>query len=377
MCVQEGTPTTTLMTVTTTTTTTTTSGTGISTPMPYQTGMAANCDSFHLVVTGDQCDAIAAAAGVSLADFYAWNPAVGSTCESLDRGDYVCIDIIGVTPTTTTTATTTTPGNGITTPTPYQAGMATNCDSFHLVVTGDQCGAIASAAGISLADFYAWNPAVGSTCESLDLSDYVCIDIIGVTPITTTTTTATPTTPPNGISTPTPYQAGMATNCDSFHFVVAGDQCGNLASAAGITLTDFYAWNPAVGSTCATLDTGYYVCIGTLTCTSASVLAAPSQYASTCGAPGFSHDSPTSLVIVEYNSGPYIASAAACGAQCLATASCTNLYFIEGSACNLHKGTSTFQESTAAGYYGWYEASCFHPAKRVGHMGFHMMLVAQ
>ncbi|KIM98195.1 carbohydrate-binding module family 50 protein, partial [Oidiodendron maius Zn] len=85
-----------------------------------------------------------------------------------------------------------------------------------------------------------------------------------------TTSIASTTTPANGISTPTPYQTGMATNCNKFHLVVSGDQCGTIASNAGITLANFYAWNPAVGSTCAYLDLRDYVCIGTLTCTSAS-----------------------------------------------------------------------------------------------------------
>jgi hypothetical protein len=246
--------------------------------------------------------------------------------------------------------------------------MATNCNKFHLVVTGDQCGTIASNAGISLAEFYAWNPAVGSTCATLDLNDYVCIDIIGVIPSSTTTATST-TTPANGITTPTPYQTGMATNCNKFHLVVTGDQCGTIASNAGISLTEFYTWNPAVGSTCATLVLNDYVCIGTLTCTSASVLPAPAQYASTCGLPGLSHDSPTSLLIISYTSGPYVVSAAACGAQCLATSTCTNLYFIQGKYCNLHEGTSTFAQSTAPGYYTWFEASCFSSGEACGSPG--------
>ncbi|KAJ6019443.1 hypothetical protein N7522_001510, partial [Penicillium canescens] len=35
-----------------------------------------------------------------LADFYSWNPAVGSSCSYLDLGDYVCVDILGYTITT-------------------------------------------------------------------------------------------------------------------------------------------------------------------------------------------------------------------------------------------------------------------------------------
>jgi len=130
--------------------------------------MASNCDSFYLVQAGDQCGTLAASKGISLANFYAWNPAAGSTCQSLWIGYYVCVGVIGGTQTT---------GNGITTPTPIETGTTTDCKNFHLVVTNDQCEAIATAAGISLSDFYAWNPNVGSTCQSLWLGYYVCIGV--------------------------------------------------------------------------------------------------------------------------------------------------------------------------------------------------------
>lgn len=225
---------------------------GITTPTPYQTGMASTCDAFYLVQSGDECGTIASDYGISLDNFYAWNPAVGTTCADLEVGDYVCVDIIGVTPTITTTSATTS-GNGITTPTPYQTGMASDCDAFHLVVSGDECGTIASDNGISLDDFYDWNPAVGTSCADLELGDYVCVDIVGVTPTTTTS---------NGITTPTPHQTGMVSDCDKFYLVVSGDECDTIASNEGITVTEFYAWNPAVGTSCAYLDLGDYVCVG-------------------------------------------------------------------------------------------------------------------
>lgn len=104
----------------------------------------------------------AASAGITLAQIEAFNPAVGSGCQFLDLGDFVCVGLIGqVIITTTTTKAPTTTGNGITTPTPFQSGMATNCNAFHLVVSGDSCAAVASSAGISLAQIEAWNPAVG------------------------------------------------------------------------------------------------------------------------------------------------------------------------------------------------------------------------
>lgn len=220
--------------------------------------MVGNCNTFYQVVSNDGCPAIAIAKGISLAEFYAWNPAVGSTCTNLIVGDWVCVNIVGGTTVKTTSSSKST--NGITTPTPIQTGMTGNCNTFYLVKSGNECGTIASSHGISLADFYLWNPAVGSSCGTLGLGDYVCVNVIGGT-----TTTSKPTstmTAGNGIATPTPTQAGMFKTCNKFHLVVSGDECGKIATAAGITLATFYVWNPAVGGACATLGLGYYVCIG-------------------------------------------------------------------------------------------------------------------
>lgn len=150
--------------------------------------------------------------------------------------------------------------------------MATDCDTFHLVVSEDTCSVISADAGITLEEFYDWNPAVGDTCGSLFLGYYVCIGTTEVTTsmvatttlatITTTLSSTTTTTTGAGTTTPTPYQPDMVDDCDLFHLVVSGDGCYDIAAAANITLDEFYDWNPDVGDTCATLYLGYYVCIG-------------------------------------------------------------------------------------------------------------------
>ncbi|KAL7934419.1 hypothetical protein V8C35DRAFT_327295 [Trichoderma chlorosporum] len=233
-------------------------GNGISTPGPIQTGMIGSCNKFHLVVSGDTCADIASKGGITLANFYAWNPAIKTDCTSLILGDYVCIGIVGGT-TIKPTSTTKKPGNGITTPTPTQTSMVSNCNSFYLVKTGDTCATIASSKGISLANFEKWNPAVGSGCTSLWVSYYVCVNIVGgPTPTTLKTTKTTG----NGVATPTPIQAGMVTNCKTFHLVASGDTCQTIATKAKITLANFEKWNPGVGSGCTSLWLKYYVCIG-------------------------------------------------------------------------------------------------------------------
>lgn len=64
-------------------------------------------------------------------------------------------------------------GNSIPPPSPIQEGMVANCNNFYLVKASDGfCGDIATKNGISLANFYAWNPAVGPGCGALWLDTY-------------------------------------------------------------------------------------------------------------------------------------------------------------------------------------------------------------
>ncbi|GKZ37251.1 hypothetical protein AbraIFM66950_008708 [Aspergillus brasiliensis] len=270
----------------TSTTSSSSSSSSSSSAAPYQpqpTGTAANCDQFYLVELGDSCEKIEAQFGISASEFLDWNPSINSgwpntcsmifaqadqtnltDCTNILAGYYYCVDVPGattnpVTTTTTvpTTTTTTTPGDGITTPTPIQTGMTDNCNKFDLVQSGDTCEAIAAKYNIPLSTFYAWNPAVGSSCADLDLGYYVCVDTIGYTVPTTTTSSAG-----TGITTPTPYEPGMVSDCTTFYFVRAGDTCASIASSQGVTVGDIESWNPKVGSGCTGLWLKNYICVG-------------------------------------------------------------------------------------------------------------------
>jgi hypothetical protein len=49
---------------------------------------------------------------------------------------------------------------------------------------------------------------------------------------------------------------------DNYYKVVSDDTCVSVAYQHAITLSQFYSWNPAVGSNCQILLAGYYVCVG-------------------------------------------------------------------------------------------------------------------
>lgn len=61
---------------------------------------------------------------------------------------------------------------------------------------------------------------------------------------------------------PSPIQTGMVDDCDQFDQVLSGDTCSGFATDNDISLYEFYAWNPAVGTDCARLYLSYYVCVG-------------------------------------------------------------------------------------------------------------------
>lgn len=134
--------------------------------------MVGNCNAFYLVPANEGCAAVASQNGITLAQFYAWNPQAGTDCKLLQASVYACVGIIGyVKPTTTK-------GNRVTTPTPIQTGMTISCKTFHYVAEGEPCDSILKAAQISLAQFVSWNPAAGSGCNGLWAKTYCCIAVL-------------------------------------------------------------------------------------------------------------------------------------------------------------------------------------------------------
>jgi LysM repeat protein len=219
--------------------------------------MTTNCNKFYLVQPNDSCYDIAATSNIALPDFYSWNPALNGDCSGLYPDYYVCVGLVSSSMTTTTTTTTTGTGGAVVTPTPTQAGMVSDCTKFYLVQSGDGCYDIASAEGVALSDLYAWNPALNGDCSGLWPDYYICVGRGDATATTTTTTTTT-----TVITTPTPTQTGMISGCKTFHLVQSGDGCYDIATKYGITLDQFYQYNPAVGNDCSGLWPDYYVCVG-------------------------------------------------------------------------------------------------------------------
>ncbi|KAJ6060538.1 hypothetical protein N7444_002392 [Penicillium canescens] len=113
--------------------------------------------------------------------------------------------------------------------------MASGCIRFYYVEANNDCYDIALDARVALDDFYIWNPAVNSDCSGLQSGIFVCV---GKTGYATTITSGDPVH-----ANPAPTQTSMAAGCLRFYDVNGGDSCYNIASDAGVALTDFYSWN--------------------------------------------------------------------------------------------------------------------------------------
>lgn len=150
-------------------------------------------------------------------------------------------------------------------PSPTQEGLTPDCIRFYKVVEGDTCDKIVAAHGntFTFADFYKWNPGVGSGCRDLWRETYYCVGVPG-TPTAAPTTTSPPiTTTTTNPTKPSPTQPGIPANCQRFHQAAEGETCQDIVDRYGtFTFANFYYWNTAVGSDCKNLLVGYYYCIG-------------------------------------------------------------------------------------------------------------------
>jgi LysM repeat protein len=168
----------------------------------------------------------------------------------------VCIGV-GSASTTTTASSTGTATQTSSTMGPTPTDTVAGCQKFYTVVDGDDCASIESEFDITLAQFYAWNPSVGSQCTNLWLEEPYCVKGPASSTATSISTTTTIATTPSA-----PTQTGISSDCNVYYTVGTGDSCGQIETTYGITFAELYKWNPAIGSDCEYLDVGYSVCVG-------------------------------------------------------------------------------------------------------------------
>ena len=132
--------------------------------------------------------------------------------------------------------------SGAITPVAVETPTATD----YIVQSGDFCSTIASEHGISTEELQAANR--NTNCDALHVGDKMKSPAkVVATPTRGGSITGNPTVRPG-----TSGGAGTYT-------VQAGDTCGAIAAAKGVTLEAFLAANSAINATCSNLDAGQVV----------------------------------------------------------------------------------------------------------------------
>ncbi|KAK0613261.1 hypothetical protein B0T14DRAFT_438148 [Immersiella caudata] len=318
-------------------------GQSMSPPGPTHAGVATNCNKWVVAKKGDNCATVENQAKITHAQFLSWNPAVSNDCITNFWVDYAyCVGVgasVSTTGRTSTQRTTTSPATPVTSiPGPTFTGTPPNCNAWHLVKQGEDCSTITKLYGLSMADFRKLNPAVSSDCSTNFWVGYAyCIRLgpailtsTGSTTTTTTTTTTKPTsasysfnstysvrhpitswiitTPTiNASWPPTQTQAGQPRYCNNWHLVTGPETCSDIAFQYKIwmTLSDFFAWNPAIGTDCSGLVQFSWVCVGIQPQVGMTIALAPTGVANgTVSLPPYISYTPSPLPTVNTNFSP-------------------------------------------------------------------------
>ncbi|RPA73864.1 hypothetical protein BJ508DRAFT_333633 [Ascobolus immersus RN42] len=166
-----GTPTTPITTVTATTTTS-------SGPSPTQTGIIKTCTKYYKAVSGDSCEGIATKHKTfTTAQFISWNPDVGSTCNTLLVGYFYCIAIPGTPTTPLPTSTIKTTTTVVVGPSPTHSPIASNCNKYYQIKSGDTCEKIQTSQKVTAANLGKWNPFIDSKCTNIWVGYWICVGV--------------------------------------------------------------------------------------------------------------------------------------------------------------------------------------------------------
>jgi hypothetical protein len=108
---------------------------------------------------------------------------------------------------------------------PTHSGQPSNCIRWHTIVDGDNCPNLADKYFITLAQFYAWNPAVSKDCrDNFWLGSAYCVGTSDS--ISVSRSAAAPLPTPSAFVIPTPNQPNNAVgNCNKVAQAQEGDYC--------------------------------------------------------------------------------------------------------------------------------------------------------
>ncbi|CAN9387616.1 unnamed protein product [Alternaria alternata] len=241
---------------------------GTSLDFPIREGYDTDCTEFRDVSKGFTCEDVLALFGLTLAQFFKMNPAVGSTCANLWTETAYCVKspnapppATSISPTSVAPSSTVAPGPGA----PTHTGQPANCVRWHIVEKGDDCSILANKYFITLEQFYAWNPAVSNDCrDNFWQGSAYCVGTSNSISVSRSALPPSPT--PSAFVIPSPNQANNAIKeCNKVAQAQEGDWCALFAERNGISDAQLYAWNAVLdnGNACgSSFWKDYWYCVG-------------------------------------------------------------------------------------------------------------------
>ncbi|RSL66085.1 hypothetical protein CEP54_003931 [Fusarium duplospermum] len=202
-------------------------------------GIASNCNAFHTVKKGDNCDTIVSQYDIAHAEFLEWNPALSKDCNKSIWGTYsYCVGVdkgassIRSVQTSTFSTFTTKTSSRVTSTSTSRGQNTTTTRTF---TTKTLTKSTSTEAGTAYS--------IRKPIPTWEVSNPI----------------------QHVVWPPQQTQDGQPSDCYDWLRVERGDTCESIASNYGpwrMSVKDFKQWNPAVRDDCSGLLVGWWVCIG-------------------------------------------------------------------------------------------------------------------
>ncbi|KAI6779853.1 carbohydrate-binding module family 50 protein [Emericellopsis cladophorae] len=265
---------------------------------PVHPGQPEDCNGWHKVVSGDDCQSVPRDYGITFDQFLEWNPAVSSDClTNFWLGQAYCVSTgeraSSAQPTaseplsSSTSSVPSAPSSDVETSSLASSTIQEEYSTRHPSITFNITSTTIDRAWPpektkegSTPDQprRAWNPVLDQDCSGLFVNWWVCV---GVRPQGAPAQFEWSTEPPDftlpgkptdhtrttfpsadGTFVPSPSHGPMPISCSGFHRVESGQNCENVIAQYGfITKEQFLAWNPALRGNCNGLWANNFYCV--------------------------------------------------------------------------------------------------------------------
>ncbi|RDW87158.1 uncharacterized protein DSM5745_03800 [Aspergillus mulundensis] len=251
---------------------------------PTRPGTPANCVKWYTAQLGDTCGQVTLLFGISLEDFYKWNPSLKADCETNFWAKYAyCVGVgdVPVPTTSTSTASTSTTSSSSSTSSKSSTSSGSNGSSSSTSLSSSSTSSSAhstsslpystSSFGYTSTDSSDTDSSTATSSTTKPASSVPVITTSGppfgsytiINPITTPSPSPYPTRT-NDTWPPTHTMPGQPDYCNKWHKVVAGDTCDTIQSryAVWCSYDQLLEWNPGLAVDCDYPFIDWWVCVG-------------------------------------------------------------------------------------------------------------------